>query len=130
MLYRILADALLIIHLLFILFVVLGGLLVLRDRRWAFLQAPAILWGATVEFRGLLCPLTPLENQLRAAGGRAGYEGGFIEHYLLPVVYPPGLTPAVQILLGSLVLVINLAVYAVVLKRWRDRPPRQCRKAD
>jgi len=117
--YRILADALLILHLLFILFVVLGGLLALRDRRWAFLQVPALLWGATIEFMGWICPLTPLENRLRTAGDQAGYQGGFIEHYLLPVVYPPGLTPRVQYLLGGLVLAINLVVYALVVRRWR-----------
>lgn len=118
--YRILADALLVLHLLFILFVVLGGLLTLRDRRWALLQVPALLWGATIEFMGWICPLTPLENRLRAAGDQAGYQGGFIEHYLLPVVYPPGLTPRVQYILGGLVLAINLVVYALVVRRWRQ----------
>ncbi len=117
MLYRVLADALLIVHLLFILFVVLGGLLVLRDRRWAFLHLPAALWGAIIEFKGWICPLTPLENELRITGGQAGYAGGFIEHYLLPVVYPPGLTPQTQYLLGSLVLGINLVIYGLVAKR-------------
>ena len=123
MLYRILADALLTVHLLFILFVVLGGLLVLKNRRWAYLHVPAALWGAIIEFKGWICPLTPLENQLRTAGGRAGYAGGFIEHYLLPVVYPPGLTPQIQYLLGSLVIGINLVLYGVVVKRLIARLP-------
>jgi hypothetical protein len=121
--YRILADALLIAHLFFILFVVLGGLLVLRNRRWAYLHLPAVLWGAAVEFKGWVCPLTPLENRLLSAGGRAGYAGEFIEHYLLAVIYPPGLTPHLQTLLGSLAIGINLLIYAVVVRRCLNRNP-------
>jgi hypothetical protein len=119
--YRLLADGLLITHLLFILFVLLGGLLLFRDRRWAILHLPAILWGATIEFQGWICPLTPWENQLRTAAGQRGYAGGFIEHYLLAMIYPPGLTPSVQTLLGGLVIGINLVIYGLVIKRWRQR---------
>ncbi len=117
--YRLLADGVLITHLCFILFVVLGGLLLFRDRRWAILHLPAILWGAALEFQGWICPLTPWENQLRAAAGQQGHAGGFIEHYLLALVYPPGLTPSIQTLLGGLVIGINLVIYGLVVTRWR-----------
>ena len=119
MAYRIFADSVLVIHLGFILFVVAGGLLV----RWrigvAWVHLPAVAWGALIEFRGWICPLTPLEIWARSRAGETGYTGGFIEHYLLPVVYPRGLTQEVQIVLGAAVLVVNLAVYAWVLRRRR-----------
>jgi hypothetical protein len=118
MLYRLFADAVLLLHLLFVLFVVAGGLLALRWRWMPWLHLPALAWGATVEFTGWICPLTPLENALRAAGGEAGFAGGFIDHYLLPLLYPAALTPQVQWLLGSALLIFNLAVYGVV---WRRR---------
>jgi hypothetical protein len=119
------ADLVLIAHLAFVVFVAGGGLLVLRWLRLAWLHVPVAMWGAAVEFGGWICPLTPLENRLRAAGGEAGYAGGFIEHYLVPIVYPSGLTRGHQIALGVAVLVVNLAVYGVVLRRWtraRQRP--------
>lgn len=123
--YRLLADGLLITHLCFILFVIGGGLLLFRDRRWAILHLPAILWGAALEFRGWICPLTPWENQLRTAAGQRGYAGGFIEHYLLPLIYPAALTPSMQTLLGGLVIGINIVVYGLASKRWhRPRPSR------
>lgn len=104
---------------------VAGGLAVLRWPRLAFLHLPCVVWGAGIEFAGGICPLTPLEQRLRAAAGEAGYSGGFLEHYLLPVIYPSGLTPAVQILLGSFVVVVNGVIYAILIRRWlRRRAPK------
>jgi hypothetical protein len=117
MAYRILADLVVGVHALFVVFVVAGGLLALR---WAWVAAvhlPAAVWGTLIEFRGWICPLTPLEQSLRASAGQAGYEGGFIEHYLLPVLYPAGLTQGVQLILGSLVIAVNLVVYGMLLRR-------------
>jgi hypothetical protein len=119
MMYRVLADLVVGVHALFVAFVLVGGLLALRWRWVAALHLPAAVWGALIEFKGWICPLTPLEKSLRAAAGQAGYEGGFIEHYLLPVLYPAGLTRGVQLALGSAVIVVNLAVYAVLLRRVR-----------
>lgn len=117
--YRILANAVLLLHLLFILFVVGGGLLALRWPKMAWLHLPAALWGAAIEFAGWICPLTPLENALRQAAGTAGYGGGFIEHYLLPTLYPHTLTREIQVAMGMAVLVLNLIVYAAVWRRRR-----------
>lgn len=121
MIYRGLADFVVVVHAAFVVFVVLGGLLVLRRPRLAWLHVPAAIWGALIEFAGWGCPLTPLENALRARGGEAGYSGGFIEHYLLPVLYPGGLTRNVQIVLGSVALLVNITVYALVIARRRRR---------
>jgi hypothetical protein len=115
------ADLVLIIHLAFVAFVVLGGLLVLRWPRLAVVHLPAVLWGIGLEFFAWICPLTPLEQTLRRAAGEQGYSGGFIEHYILPVLYPPGLTMEVQWLLGALVLAINTLFYGVLIKRLRRR---------
>lgn len=112
-----LADLVVLLHFLFILFVLLGGLLVLRRPRLAWLHLPAVAWGALIEFVGWICPLTPLENALRRSAGEAGYTQGFIAEYLLPVIYPAGLTRDMQWLLGAVVLLVNLAVYALVLYR-------------
>jgi Protein of Unknown function (DUF2784) len=112
LIYRALADVVLVVHLGFVLFVVLGGLLVLRWPRVALLHIPAAIWGVLIEYSGRICPLTPLENSLRVRGGEAGYSGGFIEHYIQPVLYPSGLTRGTQIVLGSLALLVNLAAYA------------------
>lgn len=117
--YGLLADAVLVAHLAFVLFVALGGLLVLRWRALAWLHVPAAIWGAAIEFAGWICPLTPLENHLRARAGEAGYQQDFIARYLLPVVYPEGLTRQDQLLLGSAALAFNLAVYAWVWRRAR-----------
>jgi len=115
MAHRILADAVLVVHASFILFVVAGGLLV-RWRKWvAWLHVPAVAWGTLIEFRGWICPLTPLEIWARSRAGETGFSGGFIEHYLLPVVYPGTLTREAQIVLGALVLVVNALVYAWVV---------------
>ena len=117
MLYRGLADFVLVLHLTFVLFVVLGGLLVLRWPRVAWAHVPVALYGATIEFLGFICPLTPLEVRLRRLGGEAGYEGGFIEHYVTATLYPTGLTREIQLALGVGVLVLNAVVYSVVLRR-------------
>lgn len=113
------ADLLVAVHFAFILFVILGGLLVLRRPRIAWLHLPAAAWGALIEFFGWPCPLTPLENHLRAAAGQVGYAHSFIEEYIEPVVYPAGLTADIQIWLGVGVIAINVLVYAWVLRRHR-----------
>lgn len=119
MLFRLAADALLLFHLLFIVFVLLGGLLVLKRPRLALLHLPAAAWGVAVEMFHLICPLTDWENRMRHAAGQTGYGGGFIEHYIWPVIYPAGLTPTVQLGLGAVVLAINLAVYGRLYQRWK-----------
>lgn len=121
MLYRALADTTLIVHLCFVLFVVFGGLLVLRWRWLAWLHLPAVLWGAFIELTGGVCPLTPLELRLRELGGEQGYEGGFIEHYLTGWIYPEGLTREAQIALGLGALVVNIAVYGWIMHRARNK---------
>jgi uncharacterized protein DUF2784 len=119
--YRALADAVLILHLAFILFVVLGGLLVFWRRRLAWLHLPAVAWGILIELAGWICPLTPLENWLRMQGGERGYSGGFIEHYLASLIYPDGLTRELQWLLAALVIAINAAIYFRVWRRGQAR---------
>ncbi|HEX6202374.1 MAG TPA: DUF2784 domain-containing protein [Thermoanaerobaculia bacterium] len=121
--YRLAADAVLLLHGLFVAFVVLGGLLVLRWPRLAWLHLPCAAWGALIEFAGWICPLTPLENRLRRLGGEAGYEGGFVETYVLATLYPEGLSRPVQIALGVLVLAINTAIYGWLIAH-RGRRPR------
>ncbi|CDM41671.1 MULTISPECIES: DUF2784 domain-containing protein [Pseudomonadaceae] len=121
MFWRMAADALVVIHLGFILFVMLGGLLLLRWPSLIWLHVPAVAWGVIVECLHLGCPLTPWENQLRRMAGQAGYEGGFIEHYLIPLIYPAGLTPAIQLWLGAIVVLVNAAVYAWLIGRWRRK---------
>jgi hypothetical protein len=118
-LYGALADLVVVVHFGFVLFVVLGGLLVLRWPRLAYLHVPTAVWGALIEFTGGVCPLTPLENSLRESAGGAGYQGSFIEHYILPILYPSALTRGIQLLLGSFVVVLNLAIYAYLLRRKR-----------
>lgn len=121
MFWRMAADALVVIHLGFILFVMLGGLLLLRWPSLIWLHVPAVAWGVIVECLHLGCPLTPWENQLRRMAGQAGYDGGFIEHYLIPLIYPAGLTPQIQIGLGAIVVLVNLAVYTWLIWRWRNK---------
>lgn len=113
-----LADTVLVLHLCFILFVVLGGLLALKWPRVAWVHLPAAAWGALVEITGWVCPLTPWENAFRRAAGRAAYDTSFVEHYLAPLIYPASLTRDMQIVLGVIVLAINVGVYGVV---WRRR---------
>lgn len=121
--WRLLADATVAVHFVFIVFVVLGGLLVLRRPWVAWLHVPAVAWVVYLELTGAICPLTPLENAFLARAGAAGYAGGFIDHYLMPVIYPAGLTPHIQTMLGIGVLVLNVAVYALALRRHRSRNP-------
>jgi Protein of Unknown function (DUF2784) len=123
MLARLAADAVVLFHLGFILFVVLGGLLALRWRKVVWVHVPAAVWGAFIEFSGWICPLTPLENWLRAAAGSPGFSGGFIDHYVMPVVYPAGLTRGLQVVLGAAVAAVNAGVYGVLLvRRLRQTP--------
>ncbi|MCG6861614.1 MAG: DUF2784 domain-containing protein [Chromatiaceae bacterium] len=119
MLHAFAADLLVILHLGFILFVATGGLLALRWPRLAWAHVPAAAWGAMLELGGWICPLTPLENSLRHCAGQAGYEGGFLEYYLLPLVYPPELTRGIQIGLGIAVVTLNLFAYGALLIRHR-----------
>lgn len=121
MLYRFLADAVVVLHFGFVLFVVLGGLFALRWPRAVWLHLPAVVWGAGIEFLGGICPLTPFEIRLRELGGEAGYAGGFVEHYVLPVLYPEALTRDIQYILGGIVILLNVMIYAIVLRRWRRR---------
>lgn len=109
--YSWLADLILLLHACFVLFVIFGGFLTLKWPRAPWLHLPAALWGATVEFTGWICPLTPLENWLRAQGGEVGYENDFMARYLLPILYPGDLTRDLQLLLGTVVVVLNAAVY-------------------
>ena len=117
-LVRLAADLVALLHGAFVLFVVGGGLLVWRWPRLAWLHLPAVAWGALIECTGWTCPLTPLEHHLRQVIGQAGYAGGFIDHYLLALLYPSGLTRAWQWALGASVLAVNGAVYGVLLGRW------------
>lgn len=119
MIWSLLADITLVFHGLFIVFVVLGGLLVLRWPRAAWVHLPCAVWGFLIEVMGWICPLTPLENRFRAMAGEWGYGGGYIETYLLPLIYPGALTRELQFLMGGLVLLINGAIYAWVLARRR-----------
>jgi len=111
------ADLVVIFHFAFVMFVVLGGLLALRWPKVAYVHLPIAAYGALIELVGWICPLTPLEKQLRETAGLEGYPGGFVEHYILPVLYPAGLTRGVQLWLGGLVLGLNLLIYGFVLRR-------------
>ena len=119
MIERIIADFLVIIHLAFICFVVFGGLLVVRWKWMSIVHLPAVAWGALIEFQGGICPLTPLEQEFRHLAGQSGYSGGFIEHYLIPLIYPSGLTRPIQIAIGFFVIAINLSIYGLVLYRMK-----------
>jgi Protein of Unknown function (DUF2784) len=127
--FALLADAVLLVHALFIAWVVLGGFAVLRRGVLAVLHLPAVAWGVWVSYSGTLCPLTPLEQSLRRAAGQAGWEGGFIEHYLGALIYPEGLTVERLMLQGAIVLAINFVLYAiaalrVVISRRHQETPR------
>ncbi len=117
--YNLLADLVLLSHLAFVVFVVVGGTAVLRWPRLAWIHVPAVLWAVLTEYAGRVCPLTPLENALREAGGEAAYVGGFIDHYVTAVLYPAGLTRAGQVVLGSVALLLNGLVYWQVARRRR-----------
>jgi hypothetical protein len=115
MLARVAADAVVALHLAFIIFVVLGALLVLRWKWVVWAHVPAVIWGAAVEFTGAVCPLTPLEQHLRVIAGDQGYAGGFLEHYVVAVIYPAGLTIPMQQAIGAFVMFINAAIYGLAL---------------
>ncbi len=119
MIYRLSADLVLIVHLVFVMLVVFGGLLVLRWPRLMWVHVPVVLWGAAIEFIGFVCPLTPLEVWLRKRGGEAGFEGDFIDHYITALLYPDGLTRGLQILLGVLALAPNVAIYGYLFAKWK-----------
>ncbi len=118
---RLLADLLVVVHLLFIGFAVFGGAFALRWPKAAWLHLPALAWAAWIELTGGICPLTPLENRLRAQAGEAGYAGSFVDHYLVPIVYPAGLTREWQWALVALLVAINAEIYGAVLRRMRGR---------
>ncbi|WP_431478513.1 DUF2784 domain-containing protein [Massilia eburnea] len=122
MLLRFAADALLVLHLAFILFALCGAVLALRWPSVVRVHLPAAVWAIGIELTGAICPLTYLENALRVRAGQQGYADGFIEHYLLPLIYPAGLTPAVQYVLAGVVLGVNLLLYAWL---WRRRGARR-----
>jgi hypothetical protein len=117
--YGNLATLVVLGHFAFILFVMLGGLLALRWRRAPWLHVPCFIWGGWIEVTGGICPLTPLENELRRAAGETAYAGSFIEHYILTIIYPAGLTRTVQLLLATGLVLLNVAVYAWVIRRRR-----------
>lgn len=117
MMYQVLAELVLLAHLAFVVFVVIGGLAVLRWPRLAWVHVPAVAWGVLIEFAGWVCPLTPLENALQQAGGGPAYGGGFIDHYLAGALYPDGLTRGLQVALGAFTLVLNVLVYWHVARR-------------
>ncbi len=122
MIYLRLADALVVLHFAFIVFVVLGALTAYRWPKMVWAHIPCALWGAWIEITGGICPLTPIEVRFRRMGGAEGYAGGFIEHYLMPIIYPSGLTRADQLLLGSVLVAVNLSAYGFLL--WRRRSAR------
>lgn len=114
---RIAAEGIVVVHLIFILFVILGGLTLFKWPWMIWVHVPAAVWGGLVELFGAPCPLTPLENHLRLAGNAEAYSGGFIDHYIMPIVYPPGLTRQTQVVLGVLILAVNFAIYFKFLTR-------------
>ena len=120
MLAKLAADLIVLLHFSFILFVLFGALLLLRWRKLIWVHLPAVAWGAWVELSGWICPLTPLENRFREFAGQAGYEAGFLEEYLLPLIYPDALTRELQLWIGAGVIMLNLCLYL-----WLYR----CRKA-
>ena len=117
--FEVLADGVLVVHLAFVLFVALGGFLVLRWPSLAWVHVPAVCWGAYIEFSGRICPLTPLENSLRERSGEASYSGGFIDHYITALIYPDGLTRTMLMMIGTIVVVLNAGLYAVAYVKHR-----------
>jgi hypothetical protein len=120
--YLWLAGVVVVLHVVFVAFVVLGGFLVWRWRWVAWAHVPAAIWGVAIELGGWVCPLTPVENTFRARAGLAGYSGGFVEHHLLPLLYPTGLTAPTQLALGSVVVVVNLIAYGLLARRILTMP--------
>ena len=121
MIYSFLADLLVLFHLVFILYVIAGALLIFKWPKTLWVHLPACFWGMTVEFSGWICPLTPWEIHLRRLAGEEGYTGSFIEHYLIPIIYPSGLNRGIQMLMGSIVLIVNLSLYTLILIKKRKR---------
>ena len=117
MLYRILADGVTLVHAAFVGFVMVGGFLAWRWRQLVWAHVPCAVWGTLIEYEGWICPLTPLENELRRRAGIDGYGGGFVEHYVIPILYPAGLTRPTQAVLGTAVLAVNVVAYGVLLRR-------------
>lgn len=115
--YNIFVDVIVVVHFLFVAFVVAGGLLVIRRPRIAFIHLPAAMWGAFVEFFGWICPLTPLENHFRNLAGNSSYSGDFIVSYLIPVIYPENLTTTIQQILGGSVIAVNIIIYSIVVRK-------------
>lgn len=126
----ILADVLVIVHLLFVAFVVAGGFLLARWPKLVWLHLPAAAWGAYIEFSGGICPLTPLENRLRVLGGGSAYSGDFVERYVLPILYPGYLTLPLQQVLGGVVVGVNLVAYGLAYAAWRRRVARRSSTED
>jgi hypothetical protein len=125
MIYRQLADAVVVVHGLFVAFVMLGAFLALRWRWLLWLHVPAVIWGVLIEYAGWICPLTPLENSLRVRAGESTYGGDFIQHYLLGALYPQGLTRITQYVLGSVALLVNVVGYAALIRQMRNSAGRQ-----
>ena len=115
--YGILAGLTVLVHAAFVAFVLVGGFMAWHWRWVAWLHLPATVWGVALEFGGWICPLTPLENHFRARAGQAGYSGGFLDHYLTPLLYPAGLAPPRQAVLGALALGVNVVAYTVLVRR-------------
>ncbi|MEZ8099058.1 DUF2784 domain-containing protein [Vibrio bivalvicida] len=124
MIYRMLADLVVILHLLFIVFALFGGVLVLWRLYMLFVHIPAALWAVAISFKGWVCPLTPLENKLRLSAGAEGYPGGFVEHYIIPIIYPAGLSTDIQVSLGMVAVAINIVTYVFVYW-WHKSEPRE-----
>jgi len=120
MMYHWLADVVVLIHGAFVAFVILGEFIALRWRWLVWVHLPAAIWGVLIEYAGWICPLTPLENALRARAGESGYSGDFIEHYILRALYPHGLTPATRWILGSIALVVNIIAYALLIRKFKS----------
>ena len=121
MIYSFLADLLVVFHLVFILYGIAGAMLIFKWPKTIWLHLPSCFWGMTVEFTGWICPLTPWEIQLRRLAGEEGYTESFIEHYLILIIYPSGLNREIQMLLGSIVLIVNLSLYTLILIKRRKR---------
>ncbi len=119
--YRWLADGVVLVHVAFVAFVMFGGFLALRWRAVVWAHVPAAIWGVLIEYAGWICPLTPWENWLRARAGEAAYSGDFIEHYVLRALYPSGLTPRVQLVLGSFALAVNVVAYSLLIRQMRAK---------
>ncbi len=121
MVFQVLADAALLFHFLFILFAIFGGLLVLVKKKVALLHVPVVLWSSAVNLASLTCPLTPIENFFRGAAGQSGYQGGFIEHYISPIVYPSGMPRELELFAGFSIVGWNVVVYAIAVWKIRRR---------